>query len=106
MLASLHLPPAVQARPAHEATAASSSGSIGRVPGVKPSPALTHAIGVAFVSGQSEAYLVAAALMVVCTALGAVLMRGRQDGSAVTPTSGSGESSGSREPPGNRHHGR
>lgn len=75
-LAGLHLSRAAAARIRHAAGTASSSGALSHVPGVRSSPAISHAIGSAFTVGQSQAYLVAAALMAVCTVLGLVLMRG------------------------------
>jgi hypothetical protein len=86
-LAPLHLGRVTTARILREAASASSSGSISHLPGVQSTPALIHAIGTAFTIGQSHAYLVAAALMVVCTVLGAVLMKGGR-GSSDMPAAG------------------
>jgi hypothetical protein len=84
-LATLHLGRATTARILREAASASRSGSIARLPGVTSSPALIRAIGTAFATGQSHAYLVAAALMAVCTVLGALLMRGGKGPSGMPP---------------------
>lgn len=85
-LAALHLSIAARARILHTVGATSSGGSMNRVSGVRSSPALTHAIGSAFTTGQSHAYLAAVALMAVCTVLGLVLMRGGgPEPAAATP---------------------
>ncbi len=75
-LAALHLPAPARARILRAAGTASSNGSVNSIRGVGSSPALSHAIGSAYTTGQSHAYLVAAALMAVCWVLGLVLMRG------------------------------
>jgi EmrB/QacA subfamily drug resistance transporter len=73
-LRSLHLPPGQRVRILHAAAGSGRSGSIGHPPGVKATPAVVHAIQSAFTTGQSHAYLVAAAIMIACTLLGASLM--------------------------------
>jgi EmrB/QacA subfamily drug resistance transporter len=84
-LAPLNLSASEKARIIYGAAGAGSSSSLMHVPGVHMTPAIVHAIGTAFTDGQSHAYLAGTLLMVVCTALGALLMRPSTRDQVETP---------------------